>query len=267
MEYLNNVSDRLGKKSKDLRVLGLMVEHNKVMMFLKKYGYACINLRSMWSPTKWNRYADQDIKCAPYLSTGFLRLLLQTSPLKFLTLSDEPFRKTTLCQFSELEQLKRTDRPLFVFAHIVAPHFPYVFGTHGEQVSDTGRKGQEEKMLWVNQCKFVNTKVEELIPRLLAKPGPSPIIIIQGDHGLWEPWKPSWTEEFYMKTKMRILNAYYFPPGDSIPLYQSISPVNTFRIVFNHYFGTNYPVLDDRSYYSHVDFSPFDIRDVTDLAR
>jgi hypothetical protein len=267
MRYLNDIADRLGRKSKDLQILERVVAHNTVMGFLKTRGYSCINLRSMWSPTRWNGYADQDIRCAPFLSVGFLRLLIQKTPLGPLVQPDRPFQNTTLCQFSELARLKRADKPFFVFAHIVAPHYPYVFGASGEPVSAAERKGQEEKTLWVNQCKFVNTKVEELIPRLLAKSGPSPIIIIQGDHGLWEPWKPSWTEQFYMKTKMRILNAYYFPPGDSIPLYESISPVNTFRIIFNHYFRTNYPILDDRSYYSHVDKSPFDIRDVTDLAR
>ena len=31
-------------------------------------------------------------------------------------------------------------------------------------------------------------------------------------------------------------------------LYPSITPVNSFRLVFNHYFGTNFDMLADESY-------------------
>jgi hypothetical protein len=57
---------------------------------------------------------------------------------------------------------------------------------------------------------------------------------------------------------MKILNAYYLP-GHADQLYTSISPVNTFRVVLNSYFGTNFPLLEDVSYYSslscHYDFT------------
>ena len=33
-------------------------------------------------------------------------------------------------------------------------------------------------------------------------------------------------------------------------LYPSISPVNTFRVVLNSYFGENLPLLEDKSYYA-----------------
>lgn len=49
---------------------------------------------------------------------------------------------------------------------------------------------------------------------------------------------------------MAILNAYYLPGADPASLYAAISPVNTFRVIFNQYFGGNYPMLEDVSYYS-----------------
>jgi hypothetical protein len=48
---------------------------------------------------------------------------------------------------------------------------------------------------------------------------------------------------------VKILNAYYLPQGAD-QLYPSISPVNSFRLVFNSYFGTNFPLLEDVSYQS-----------------
>jgi len=45
-----------------------------------------------------------------------------------------------------------------------------------------------------------------------------------------------------------ILNAYYFPEEGDKLLYDSITPVNTFRILFNYYFGQDFILLDDINY-------------------
>ena len=49
---------------------------------------------------------------------------------------------------------------------------------------------------------------------------------------------------------MGILNTYRLPDVDpeEAGLYQSISPVNSFRVIFNAYFGTDLPLLDDEVY-------------------
>lgn len=41
------------------------------------------------------------------------------------------------------------------------------------------------------------------------------------------------------------------------------NPVNTFRLIFNFYFGTDYELLDDRCYFSSYDY-PYKFTDVTD---
>ena len=45
-------------------------------------------------------------------------------------------------------------------------------------------------------------------------------------------------------------------------LYPSITPVNTFRVIFNTYFGTDLPLLDDQTYLASVKY-PTTIKDVT----
>ena len=49
---------------------------------------------------------------------------------------------------------------------------------------------------------------------------------------------------------MSILNAYYVNDQAKKDLYETITPVNSFRIIFNNYFGTKYPLLEDKSYHS-----------------
>ena len=43
--------------------------------------------------------------------------------------------------------------------------------------------------------------------------------------------------------KTGILNAYYLPGADPRVFYPTISPVNSFRVVFNTYFGASLPLL------------------------
>ena len=66
---------------------------------------------------------------------------------------------------------------------------------------------------------------------------------------------------------MRILNAYYLPPIKNTAgkgnqqLYSIITPVNTFRVIFNEYFGGRFERLPDISYYSAYK-TPFEIKEV-----
>ena len=48
---------------------------------------------------------------------------------------------------------------------------------------------------------------------------------------------------------MAILNAYYFPDHESA-VYPEITPVNSFRLLFNNYFDTDFDLLENVSYYS-----------------
>ena len=60
----------------------------------------------------------------------------------------------------------------------------------------------------------------------------------------------SLVEEDQFRVTMRIFNAYRLPPDGNKLLYDSITPVNSFRLIFNYYFGTDYELLSDRSYRS-----------------
>ncbi|HSG45623.1 MAG TPA: hypothetical protein VLA72_20970, partial [Anaerolineales bacterium] len=80
-----------------------------------------------------------------------------------------------------------------------------------------------------------------------------PVIVIMGDHG-----PTSIPGDGVPETRMSILNALYVNEQAKKDLYKSITPVNTFRVIFNNYFGTEYPLLDDRSYFSYAlgEFTP-----------
>ena len=70
-------------------------------------------------------------------------------------------------------------------------------------------------------------------------------------------------EETCLKERYTILNSFYFPDGDYEQLYPGISPVNTFRVVMDKYFGTDLGLLEDKTYYSGWT-NLYDFVDVTD---
>lgn len=152
----------------------------------------------------------------------------------------------TLFILDKLPHLPKTQGPKFVFVHILVPHPPYIFSPDGKffWASDqiTGYR---------SNVQFIDTQITKAVKRILENSNVPPIIVIQGDHG------PS-GNIVTPHMRLSILNAYYVNEGTKSDLYSAITPVNTFRIIFNHYFGSALPVLEDKSYYSSgsVQFTP-----------
>jgi len=95
-----------------------------------------------------------------------------------------------------------------------------------------------EKKGYINQIQFANSQALAIVDQILANSKTPPIIIIQGDHGL------------EVGERNLILNAIYLPEAGRDDLYSSISPVNTFRVIFDNYFNADLPLLPDNSFYS-----------------
>ncbi|GAH89143.1 unnamed protein product, partial [marine sediment metagenome] len=123
---------------------------------------------------------------------------------------------------------------------------------------------------YVNQLIFVNKKIEILIDKLLSNSQVPPIIILQADEGPYPPGRSTDWEQMSkaeLRQKMKILNAYYLPNADKDVLYPSITPVNSFRLIFNLYFGTDFELLPDESYVHPDDHHPYKFFNVTDKLR
>lgn len=251
MSYLDRLTGSINKDSHDLAFLLTSIRKNAVTNFLSNKGYKCIFITS-----------PADIKF------GFSDMLLNTSLLRIVQwdYSNEA-RNQTLTSFKTLEQMPHTTQPFFVYAHIYCPHPPYVFGPNGEKVSEISQKlhlvGLDEtKRLYINQSKFTEKKVMELVDAIMAKSSEKPIIIIQADHGpknCAAPWK---INDTLLKERFSIINAYYFPQNKETTIYKGITPVNTFRTVFNTYFNTALPMLPDKQYYCTYE-KPYRFNDVT----
>lgn len=128
---------------------------------------------------------------------------------------------------------------------------------------------------YIGQVEYVNKLVTEFVKTILTQPGLKPIIILQADEGPFPvryrnnesefQWKSASVQE--IRKKIRILNAYFFPDVNPDIFYDHITPVNSFRLLFNTYFGMEYPLLPDVNYAFPNDENRYDFYDVTGIVR
>lgn len=270
LEYINYLAGELGKNSRRSAIPNAMIEDNGLALFLKSKGYSFVFFGSNWSGTKKNRNADIAVTEGSWWKTEFMVALMKTTALRGLFTGEEGLytREGVLRAFDEIPVVQKdVDGPVFVFAHITPPHRPFLFDRKGNPTSDASNDWGD-KDAYIDQLVFVNGKVEEMVDCILENSKSPPIIIIQGDHGPMPAGDPEVLCDPDQNTadlRTGILNAYYIP-GLEGELYETVSPVNSFRIVLNRLFGLELKILEDRSYTSSYS-KPYTFKDVTGLLK
>jgi hypothetical protein len=244
------------------------IQNNRVFRLLDDIGYTTVSLEGV---AYFTEIKKSDVYLSNFLPlNNFETLVLTDSPLEPLSNifnvgiplnTYKTHRERMLYQLDTLKEIPVSiPGPKIVYAHILAPHPPFVFFENGEssepQRPFTLAEGavfqdseEEYRNGYHEQVKFINREIMQVVDAILTKSETRPIILIMSDHGPasmfnWDSEAPGCLWE-----RMSNLYAILLPGHENDgSLYSSISPVNTFRIIFNTYFGTDLPVLEDRSY-------------------
>lgn len=266
MEYLQPLGQQLIDAKERWQSFGVYMSHNVVRHTLAELGYKTVAFETGHS---WANVSDADVyyahtasaKTEPINSPGlnsFEKMVVDTTMLsvagqRIHSLSDAALAATDVpdaggddeavsseehafynlnsYSLDKLDEVPELPGPKFVYAHLLSTHPPFVFSRQGEFQYSSIEEGYLDAIVYTNQ------RMLKVVDEILARPGTKPIIIIQADHG-----------RVASPHKSAILNAYYLPDGGSQDLYPTISPVNSFRVVFNRYFGAQLPLLKDISY-------------------
>jgi hypothetical protein len=227
--------------------------YSKVAEFLKMKGYQYIYFGNWVDVGRWESYMEDNADfyfnyfvsgASPWVSE-FQKILWSTTMLQPFyyhlvgTQYESAYRRETLYTLEHLKVLPELEGPKFVVAHISCPHTPFVFGPGGEDIPNEDWENVNNKQFYLGQYIFISTQIEGVIDALLKKSEIPPIIILQSDHGT----RPNYPVDDYAWHK--ILNAMYLPGMDYNTMSENISPVNTFRLIFDHYFGADYPLLEN----------------------
>ncbi|OQX62502.1 MAG: hypothetical protein B6I38_03620 [Anaerolineaceae bacterium 4572_5.1] len=296
MDYLDWLQDIYDADTNTNDPFGELISENQVFKILREEGYQLVAFKSGVYRTEL-RNADHFIQSNTipadlatvewplntfenlYLETTLarvifdMRLIVKEEEIKPIEIDYELHRIEILYTLSHLGDFADQEGSYIIFAHVLAPHAPFVFGPNGEKIehdepfshSPLGYNvGSEEyTQMYLDQTTYLNTLVLDAVENILENSTTPPIIIIQGDHGTAGYAQKKDIPDLNMQERHAILNAYYFPNKETTPLYPTISPVNTFRILFNTYFGSEYELLPDKNYFNPSQ-RQFDYIDVTD---
>ena len=252
--------------SRDIHRLVDILAYSSVFRFLERHGYAT----HAYSSTNVAYPAGEVVlPQAPFSyferevseRTPFAPLLDTFWELNAYRIHHDVIRDT----IARLNSSVTLPGPKFVLAHIVCPHPPFVFDREGNfrdedgdhRLTDgdvmVGRYMTEEqyRRLYSDQVHWLNGEVMSWVRRV-RETDPTAVIVLQGDHGPGSMFKWNSLEGTNMIERFSILNALCMPGADSAVFYPSLSNVNTFRLIFNAYFGTEFALEPDSSFFSEA---------------
>jgi len=190
-------------------------------------------------------------------------------------LSYDLHRRYILYSLDMLEEIPLAEEgPKFVFTHLMAPHPPFVLDAAGSPIQSdrpynlgdaSGFRGSSDEYMdgYISEVRFLNERLMQVIDTIIARSEKPPIIILQGDHGPGNYFNMAEPNNTCLWERYSMLNAYYFPDGNYSALYESITPVNSFRVILDQYFGADMELLEDKNYYATWS-RPYAFSEVTD---
>ncbi len=225
---------------------------SRVVERLRQMGYRYRYVGSESFPA--DRSADEEL--SPFgAGRTYLRAFLATT---VLGLAEKTLRWGEYLQDSveindyqlrNIARSKSRSSPLYTFAHLRCPHWPYLYNRHGP-LPEPISKEEAGPGDYVEQLRYLNGRVIELIDAIDRTSGPDAVILLQADHGSDMLGMPAHPDKDQIFERLSIFSAYRCPPRVRERLYPTITPVNSFRVVFGGLFGDDLPVLVDRSFYS-----------------
>jgi len=137
VDYVNELAGRVDHQSANRLPLEVMLEENRVFQFLRCAGYHLVYFPTGYVSVDIVTGVDQSV--TPPGSPGAYQMeLIGTTPVPDLlevVLQQTPrdyYRARMLYTLDHLKDATRLDGPVFVMAHVLAPHPPFVFGAQGE---------------------------------------------------------------------------------------------------------------------------------------
>lgn len=286
MEYLDGLAEREGADSKDWKPLYRTIPDPKVARFLREQGYRYAHIGPWYDPTASDPTAHVNYHYDK--RSEFSRVLIETTLLHPVAkrlgfLKDLDGRQVAHNQirFQFDSILDASDLPgsTYTFAHLLIPHQPFTFAADGSYVSEERGRAMTRQQGYIGQVEYANGRILGIVDKVLAGPdSEDPIIVLQADEGppredstfgTERRWEEAPDEE--LEQKFGILSAYHLPgrhpPDGRGGLYPEITPVNSFRVIFNRYFGTDLELRPDRAYVFGRADEPYRLTDVTDRLR
>ena len=253
MVYLPNLKEHSVIGFRDIVRGNISLRQTNVVKMLKKLGYK-INNFTIYNidghPTKAHEYfLNADFKLIDNQTlAGRIR---QDIGWNFMNvdyargLSEEYKYRQTLMQegLEAAQSAVNSKNPSFFMFHFMLTHEPFLYQEDGTLDLSAGFGMSPEK--YVSSITYANKALAEFIDSLKSiYSNKELVIILQGDHG----YKFDETDPLFDQEGCSILYSVYCSDSSYPGLNNSFNSVNGFRVIFNKYFHTNLPLLENRSF-------------------
>jgi hypothetical protein len=277
-----------------------MMWDNTVFQYLDQFGFETVAFETgrPWSSISnvdhyleaWEDQTVNALMPKTTLFNEFETMLIKSTALSLLldgtkvfktfersqsVISNEEHRIRVIYGLQKIKEIPEWRGNYFVFLHVLSPHPPFIFSASGERVdhdrpftfgdaSHFMQIASRDEYIdgYIEQLQYINELTLDAVEEILAESNPPPVIIIQGDHGpgAYLDWQSR--EDSNLKERHAILNAYFLPEDGAKNLYPGISPINSFRVIFNTYYGSEYVLLEDRAFFTEKN-GGYHLEDVT----
>jgi hypothetical protein len=255
-DYLSRLPHILGASSQDVLLVRKLIEDSRAARSLTSQGYRSTHIDSdnitfAGDNPHISPLAAPDNLTYLWLRNSLLRVV--GGPVGFTdSATNQRFRKSVRSAFRKLGATAGARGPKLVLFHTLMPHDPYIFGAHGQAVtfpdaSDTGHSTKLGMRYYVRQLQFINHELLAAVNTILARSARPPVIVIQSDEG-FEALAEDWGAATVRDMRVKGILALYLPGSPKPQVPHDLNTVNTWRLLFNRYFGTHYPLLPSVSY-------------------
>ena len=265
--YMHDTNDSLHRSPLVLSELRYRKTHSLAKKFLNQLGYSTYTIRNGFETDERSTFDHfiQPHTILPGLSLNeFNYGVLRMTPLmaiinRFDYLGHSFFgehRRLIRSALDFLSYAHLEKKTKYVFAHIIAPHIPIVFGRHGEELKDNKpylNDPSADPDAFIQASKdeifFLDSIVMQTIANMIRKDS-NCVIILQSDHGELPVWpEEPCPQKSVIEQRHGILYAMRIP-GKLPDLSKKATAVNTYPLLFNAIFGCKIPLKKDRVFYS-----------------
>jgi len=247
MSYLSKIPDEKAVTVDDYNRCTNLVKNNLVTDFMSEQGYKIINYSVFDLPGNPTPVNETFLPLKTRLITASTLLPRMQKDLGWIWAGNTLFKtrenNEKLLNSVKEESRRSSVRPRFVYAHIYLPHAPFYYNRNGQlrNEEDLIRKSRGFSLPgYLDYLPYTNSKVKDLIQTIFENTGGKAVIVFMGDHGFNNDVTA--VDSVYTFQNQ---NAVYFPGKDYHLLYDSITGVNQFRVLFNQLFKQHFPLLRD----------------------
>jgi hypothetical protein len=230
---------------------------------LHKHGYEVVDIPSefTWLAPPADRSLDggqiNDLEIG-LLVESRLRTLAPDQVRGFVAAQHRDRIHDSLERLSAIAE-ERPDGPRFVFAHLMSPHPPFVFGPGGEPRDgwpcfpssclfwgEGDPLGRETEVAAVRaQVEYVDAAVLETVRSIVAASARPPVIVLMSDHG----------SRLVRSDHAEMLRSLFLArtPGHPELFPNATTPVNLIPRLLNAYAGADLPLASEESYWTDID--------------